>query len=101
MQLHSGSPGSNDFGAGHVNEDGSYVPRLCFGSYCVEQELLDGMRGRIPEFFHSGVTREPRGVAHQASQPPMIGMLVLNYSGTEDNSRFHSSYNSSQLDGVG
>ena len=53
------------------------------------------------QFLDAAVTGEPAGVAHELSQPWMIGVLVLHQARREDNARPNPPDDTCQFDGVG
>jgi len=82
--FHRGRPGGDDGGIGEVDEQGLGVGGLGVGRDGVEEELADGVRRLVAKFGQAAVAGEPRGVAHELAEAPVVGVLVGHERGGED-----------------
>ncbi len=75
--------------------------RFRFGRDRVVKQLPNRVRWHTTQFLHAAVTGEPAGVAHQLSEPRMIGMLVFDQARRQHDAGPHAPNDAGQFDGVG
>src|SRR5215212_9314402 len=100
MRFHRLFPFGNDFRRGHIDEQWSYISRFGVGSDRVIKELLNCVNGQVANFSNPAITRQSRRIAHELSQSPMIGMLVLHQAWRENDTGLQTANDTGELNRV-
>ena len=86
MSGHRRSPSGEHRGGGNIDQDGRNILRLGVGREGVIQQRGAGVGGERLEFGQSTVASEARGVAHEAAEAGVIGVLIFHEAGGEHDS---------------
>ena len=100
VRFHRCGPSVENVRRGDINQHRSDVGRLGFGRYRVIKQLLNRMRRQVAQFLDAAITGQPAGIAHQLSQPRMIGMLIFDQARREHDARPHAADDARQFDCV-
>jgi len=84
MALHGALPGGDEGGVGDVYENGGDVFGFGIGGEGVVEEGVDGVAVLWFKFGDAAVAGEACGIADEGAEAPVVGVLVLDEGGGED-----------------
>ena len=101
VRLHRGGPGGQDLRGRDVDEDRCHVARLGPRRQRVVEEVLDRVRGQLAQLGDAAVPGDAGGVANEAAEPGVVGVLVLDRGGRQHDGRPQPPDHAGEPDRVG